>query len=382
MFLLKISNPCVLLIVFSLLTLLSTTLQILNLLRAFSKNEGSFSRDQIIAWHEVPDFICHEDVTRIRSRCDFNLEYGNASGYKGPIISGWPPSKSRRIEDYIPRGYEKPGRVFPKNLNLQNTRFLIIIHSRWKSFETRRVIRETWGKTLKALNRNSSYIFILGMTKAPHYLDDQLKEEIQAHGDIFQGDFIDSYNNLTLKSISALKFITKTASWRNKPRRLLKVDDDVFLNVPLLLKTVFSPLIWCREPYLSGVILGNFTPHIVLPGTRRVTKWGVPSYMLSEGTYPSFLSGSAYLFSFATAECLFQEAYHIPYFHLEDIFITSFTATRCNIEIQPLKGIVHWRTRRNRVILAKSFALHYSNKEEMKSLHRKVMELYQLDLDP
>ncbi|NXP42902.1 B3GT4 galactosyltransferase, partial [Leiothrix lutea] len=57
----------------------------------------------------------------------------------------------------------------------------------------------------------------------------RLLAESRQRGDILQGDFRDSYANLTLKTLLLLRWAR--ACCPGAPF-LLKADDDVFLNVP------------------------------------------------------------------------------------------------------------------------------------------------------
>lgn len=53
-------------------------------------------------------------------------------------------------------------------------------------------------------------VFLLGLPASENHTDvqSQIEEEVKMYGDIIQEDFIDSYNNLTLKSIMMLKWVT------------------------------------------------------------------------------------------------------------------------------------------------------------------------------
>ncbi|NXR67146.1 B3G5B glucosaminyltransferase, partial [Rhadina sibilatrix] len=57
----------------------------------------------------------------------------------------------------------------------------------------------------------------------------ELLAESRQHGDILQGDFGDTYANLTLKTLLLLRWAR--ACCGGAPF-LLKADDDVFVNVP------------------------------------------------------------------------------------------------------------------------------------------------------
>ena len=52
-------------------------------------------------------------------------------------------------------------------------------------------------------------------------------------------------------------------------------------------------------------------------GHGHTIKWAVPDYIFSGKNYPSFLSGSGYIMSRSTAECLYTNGIKIPYIPLE-----------------------------------------------------------------
>ena len=46
------------------------------------------------------------------------------------------------------------------------------------------------------------------------------------------------YNNLTLKTLSMLKYFIDSSNFITPPKYLVKVDDDTFVNVPRLWNTL------------------------------------------------------------------------------------------------------------------------------------------------
>ncbi|CAB4055404.1 B3GALT1 [Lepeophtheirus salmonis] len=350
----KISTRLGIIFVLCLYTFFSYYLQIFYITENYLPSFIKINSNERDIWHQYKDSICRKDVITNKRTRRFNIEFTNASSYYGPTIPGWPPSASRDISKYISKESESY-LVYPKSLDVKQTDFLIVIHSRLESFDTRKVIRDTWGK--KKI----------------------LDTEITDHGDILQEDFIDSYYNLTLKSIISLKFLTRTVIWTKKPRRFLKIDDDVFLNIPLLLKSVFSPALWCKEPYLGGVILGNFHSQCIISNSQGPWQMGCSKlHARKKNNIPPSCLEAHICFPSRLGNCLFEEAFNLPYFHLEDIFITSFAATKCNINLDRIKGILFWRTKKEHILLTKKFAIHYTKKEEMKRLHLKILKYYKL----
>ncbi|KAF4529980.1 hypothetical protein B566_EDAN015749, partial [Ephemera danica] len=96
------------------------------------------------------------------------------------------------------------------------------------NFEKRQAIRETWGKEdAFAPDIISRTVFLMGLG------DVSVKEEIEKHQDIVVGDFQDTYFTLTFKACMALKW-AQNQCYNSKFYAL--TDDDIYLNVPNLLK--------------------------------------------------------------------------------------------------------------------------------------------------
>lgn len=80
-------------------------------------------------------------------------------------------------------------------------------------------------------------IFLVG--KTPNNVTQaKLTEESRKYGDLLQESFLDSYNNLTLKTIMMLKWVNLKCD--EKVKFLMKCDDDTFVNVPNLIHTLLG----------------------------------------------------------------------------------------------------------------------------------------------
>ena len=44
-----------------------------------------------------------------------------------------------------------------------------------------------------------------------------------------------------------------------------------------------------------------------------------------------YVSGSGYVITQPAAQCLFNESMNLPFYHLEDVFLTGFAAENCGI---------------------------------------------------
>jgi hypothetical protein len=73
--------------------------------------------------------------------------------------------------------------------------------------------------------------------------------------------------------------------------------------------------------------------------------------------YPEVFSGSGYVMSRATAECLYQEGLKLPFFHLEDVFLTGFAAQNCQIQKVHHKGFHHLQ--KKKINYSRDILIHY-----------------------
>ena len=86
---------------------------------------------------------------------------------------------------------------------------------------------------------------------------------------LLQENFVDSYNNLTLKSMFMLKFVTGLieSAPAGVIKFLLKVDDDCFVNVKSLLK--YTNILDKYSHTMVGHVLGDDSP-VIRPKEVRV----------------------------------------------------------------------------------------------------------------
>lgn len=64
---------------------------------------------------------------------------------------------------------------------------------------------------------------------------DGIETEKHLYDDLIVANFEDSYDNLTLKTMSSMEWID---SYCNQSDFVLKTDDDMFINVPNLLSFI------------------------------------------------------------------------------------------------------------------------------------------------
>ena len=293
--------------------------------------------------------------TRVRHS---GLTYENPKTYNGPIVEGWPPSRNRNVRKYMTQTFTS----VPNNSKLNNKTLVVIVPSLPPDIAVRESCRETWGKYA---NIQTSVLFLLGNEgNLNNDTREHLSKEKLIHGDVIQvNGLVEHYNNLTLKSLYAIKFFLEGFEGNLKPRFLMKVDDDNLVNLPLLYnqlvnkkkysnaKSLLMGHCWCHRARRAKVYpsLGHHVSEETKDkvyqsrttnGGRLVAKWIVPSYMYNKGRYPNYLSGAGYVLSRTAAGCIYESTFNIPFFHLEDIYVTGFAAQACQISHVHNRGFV------------------------------------------
>lgn len=174
----------------------------------------------------------------------------------------------------------------------------------------RQAVRDTWGSS----GEDTVTLFFTGIPaqddpeRGP--LQELLEEESRRYGDLVQMDFLDSYQNLTIKSLMMMSWLAihcPNASYA------MKVDADIFLNVFLLLERLrTSP----RTRFITGSVIWDGRP-------RRdpSSKWFLSEQQYPEETFPPYVSGAGYVFSTDLASEISRASRSVRPIPLEDVYI-------------------------------------------------------------
>lgn len=243
-----------------------------------------------------------------------------------PDVIGWEANKSRNTSLYVrPQEYTTLliGEAVCPRTQLD---LLIVVCSGVQNFSMRAAIRSTWARDPPP---RTTVMFFVG-TYENRTVQEYVEEEKRLYEDIVQEDFVDSYNNLTIKSIMMLKFIRQMCA---HAKYIAKTDDDIFFDVKKLFDLIQEPKF--QDPKYG--LMGNVLKH-AKPIRSAARKWYTPEYMYSDDFYPTYLSGVAYLMSFKVAQSLYDESLRIPLLHHEDVFITGMCAKAAGITPVHLPG--------------------------------------------
>ncbi|XP_067898276.1 UDP-GalNAc:beta-1,3-N-acetylgalactosaminyltransferase 1-like [Heterodontus francisci] len=194
---------------------------------------------------------------------------------------------------------------------------VILVATRPKEVDARQAIRLTWGQMQTWLGKKVITLFLLGKDEENHIHVRQLIEEENVFGDIISQDFIDSYDNLTLKTKMAFQWISEFCP---KVEYVMKADADVFINIKYLINFLLKINKNISSDFFTGYPLINTKPKRAL-FTKPIFKFEIPKSDYPFSTYPPYCSGFGYVFSGELALKIYKLMGHIKPIRFEDAYV-------------------------------------------------------------
>ncbi|XP_021707832.1 beta-1,3-galactosyltransferase 5 isoform X2 [Aedes aegypti] len=238
---------------------------------------------------------------------------------------------------------------------------LILVTSAPTHREQRLSIRQSWGHY--GIRRDISIGFVLGRTMDQR-IEDQLSAENYMYSDIIRGNFIDSYRNLTLKTLSLLEWTSTNCP---NATYLLKTDDDMFINVPKLLQFIESHLSYKRS--IFGRLAKKWKPI-----RNKKSKYYVSPEQYFPPVFPPFCTGPAYLMTSDIIVELYNKSLSQTYLKLEDVYTTGIVAQLLNIHRINIKEFLNRRIAFNQCNIKKSISIHMIKTNEQYDLWKKLSD--------
>ena len=214
--------------------------------------------------------------------------------------------------------------------------FIIYVYSDPGNVDKRQLIRQTWGDLSRYTPQNAfklKLFFVMGHKSEGHHaesipgvnngmspeLNTNLSSEVNKYGDLLVGDFLDTYENLTLKGLHALWWIKDNCDI-NSIVFIFKTDDDVFVNLHHILG------------HATDVIARNNTHFLCRlnrnTAVQRSGRWGVSEEMYPGRVYPTYCSGGGYGITRTALRLLLDSCFNAKLFPMEDFYFTSYCITQ------------------------------------------------------
>lgn len=178
----------------------------------------------------------------------------------------------------------------------------------------RDAIRKTWGNGSLVQGEVVLTLFMLGATGGADVdkVQEALKQENLQHHDVIQSDFMDTYLNLTIKTMVIMDWLATRCPMA---AYAMKVDSDMFLNIDNLVIMLQKSEI-PKEKYLTGMLM------VDRPVVRsKDSKWYVSEEMFPDPIYPPYTLGMGYIFSNDLPEQFVEISKSIKPFNIEDAYI-------------------------------------------------------------
>ena len=243
----------------------------------------------------------------------------------------------------------------------KNMQLLVAVTSAPNHKEARMAIRQTWGHY--RLRSDLNIAFLIGSTNDKQVSED-LQVENKLYGDMICAQFVDSYNNLTLKTISMLEWVD---NYCNHVSFILKTDDDMFINIPKLLNFIE------KHGKEKKVIFGRLAKKWK-PIRNKKSKYYVSPNQYQPPVFPDFTTGPAYLMTGDVVHDLYTAALGKTYLKLEDVFITGIVAQDMKIKRTHVNEFLNKRVTFNACNIQKGISIHMVKPPEQFDLWKKLLD--------
>nr|XP_022344508.1 beta-1,3-galactosyltransferase 1-like [Crassostrea virginica] len=204
-------------------------------------------------------------------------------------------------------------------------KLLVLVKSSTEHFHIRSFIR-CEANLNKEFKESIKTVFLLGQSTT---LNKEILEESRVYGDIVQGSFMDTYRNLTMKTIMGYRWSSEHCA--NADYLVLK-DEDYRFNF----RNLFNYFKSQKEK--DSV----FTGHLIKNGGEVIrdpkNKWYVSREEYPQKTYPPYFPGGANILSIAIAKKLASNFHLVKIIKIEDAYI-GLVAKALNITLTDSKLI-------------------------------------------
>ncbi|CAH2223670.1 beta-1,3-galactosyltransferase 2-like [Pelobates cultripes] len=237
---------------------------------------------------------------------------------------------------------------------------MLLIPSSPQDALIRDVLRKTWANENLVDGISIKRLFLLGSSLNTS-VQEEVKRESEVFHDIIQQDFLDSYNNLTLKTLMGIEWISRLCP---NVSYVMKIDSDMFFNPWFLVQHILQPQKPAKVGFFSGLVVEKAIPY-----RNKDSKWYMPTSMYSKTHYPPYCSGTGYIFSGDLADKINTAKESIPLFPYEDVFM-GICLEIIGVKIsRPLGAwFVGERFRYNRCQFAKLVMVHHYGPDELLKL--------------
>ncbi|KAG7158211.1 N-acetyllactosaminide beta-1,3-N-acetylglucosaminyltransferase 2-like [Homarus americanus] len=261
------------------------------------------------------DYYDDDDDDAEQKNIDYNWYEDNYKKYKGYV-------KHIMFSDLYQPGYV----IENGGLCKENSQIFVFINSRVNNTYNRHKIRETYLK--KLIEHTIPYGFLISKPEGKIAMQ-LLKAENDKFGDVVVTGSEESYFNLTLKTAHLLHWAATNCL---SSTYIVKVDDDVYVNVEMLLHVLSVP----RNYTILGKVCTSCVPFrgapLSLGKALRFFSNVATTRHMPLTAFPPFAMGPSYVITPDMIPLLMEAAQQMVHFSYEDVFWTGLAVEVVNGE--------------------------------------------------
>ncbi|XP_067661890.1 beta-1,3-galactosyltransferase 1-like [Haliotis asinina] len=203
---------------------------------------------------------------------------------------------------------------------------IILVHSAVSHFQNRQIIRRALDVKRTRNGIQFYLLFLLGQTLNTS-LHRKLSAESETYSDILQGNFTDSYQNMTYKHIMGYHWVVHYCSHVNY---VIKIDDDVIVNVQNVVKYISTKKIKTGRIACSAHLKSK---------VKTFGKWLPRKNQFPFNHYPPYCSGFAYLAPMSVIQRLYEASASVRMYWIDDVYVTGLLTLATNTTIVGLTNM-------------------------------------------
>lgn len=224
----------------------------------------------------------------------------------------WPGVFFKEIDDRFPYRFIHNPDCYRRTTGRDIIRLTVIVKSEVPSFYQRTVIRNTWGYENQSIpNVSIRTVFNIGIPNSRLKLN--LENEI--YHDIIQSDFLDTYWNLTTKTVMGIKWAVQMCKSSDF---FLFVNDDVLVVLKRFMEYIRDYKLDKNDLIYMGFVP---PPASRIPLRENVSKHYISYEEYERLDYPPYVSGGAVAFSRSGLDKMYRGIKHAQYLKFEDAFM-------------------------------------------------------------
>lgn len=233
----------------------------------------------------------------------------------------------------------------PDQSHYEQLRLLYLVKSAAGNKQRRQAIRQTWGFETRFSDVPIRTVFLLGHVPHDVRLQASIEAEQREHGDIVQGNFVDTYFNNTIKTAMGLRWAVEHCP---KSRFFMFVDDDYYVSTRNVLRFLRNPLNYPgylqedvisfdeeqakkQRRHLSQLVDFDLPDDVRLfagfvfdrsrPHRHKSSKWYVDLEEYPFDFWPPYVTAGAYVLSREALVDMYFTSYYTRMFRFDDIWL-------------------------------------------------------------